>query len=252
MIMVPGDEDSLSWTEPLPVWRVQEDAGNQLGRDAWPATLAPVRQVLEEGLDLGRATILVGENGSGKSTLIEGIAMAYGLSAEGGNSGARHSTYASESGLSESLQLVRGLGTTRWGYFLRAETMHGLFTYLTSSSPSDGRFHRLSHGESFLAMLGDDSRFSDGGFIVMDEPEAGLSFTAQLTLLGRLSWLAEQPRGQVLIATHSPVVAALPGARLLELDESGIHQTDWESLAAVDHYRRFMGAPQSYLRHLFG
>lgn len=86
----------------------------------------------------------------------------------------------------------------------------------------------------------------------MDEPEAGLSFTAQLTLLGQLSWLAEQPRGQVLIATHSPVVAALPGARLLELDESGIHQTDWESLAPVDHCRRFMGAPQSHLRHLFG
>lgn len=246
------------WTTPLPVRRVQERPDQPPARDAWPATLAPVRQVLDEGLDLGRATILVGENGTGKSTLIEAIAMAYGLSPEGGGTGAMHSTFASESGLHRSLQLVRGPGASRWGYFVRAETMHGLFTYLAENGPveghrsADARLHTMSHGESFLALLEDPNRFDNGGLFVLDEPEAGLSFTAQLTLLGQLAALAAHPHGQVLIATHSPIIAALPDATLLELDADGLHPTHWQELAVVDHYRRFLMRPEAYLHHLFG
>lgn len=69
-------------------------------------------------------------DGVGKSTLVEAIAIAYGLSREGGSSGARHVTYASGSPLPDAITLVRGAGAPRWGYFLRAETTHGLFTYL--------------------------------------------------------------------------------------------------------------------------
>lgn len=245
-----------AWTEPLPVRRVEEHELEPLDRHAWPATLAPVLQVLDHGLDLGRATVLVGENGTGKSTLVEGIAMAYGLSPEGGGTGARHSSYASESPLSRTLQIVRGPGASRWGYFVRAETMHGLFTYLSEHGGDGHGFHQLSHGESFLALLNDPNRFDHGGFIVLDEPEAGLSFTAQLTLLGQLRWLAQHPKGQVLVATHSPVIAALPRlldpdqATLLQLDGDGIAPIAWGDLAVVDHYRRFLDHPDAYLRHL--
>ena len=83
-----------------------------------------MRQLLDEGLELGQLTILVGKNGSGKPTIIEGIALAYGLSPEGGSTGARHSTQVSESGLHRALQLYRGIGASRWGYFLRAEMTH--------------------------------------------------------------------------------------------------------------------------------
>lgn len=242
----------MDWTEPLPVRRIEESDHEPLPRGAWPATLAPVRQLLDDGLDLGRATVLVGENGTGKSTLVEAIAMAYGLSPEGGGTGAMHSTFASESPLHRALQLVRGPGATRWGYFVRAETMHGLFTYLSRSRTDGADLHRLSHGESFLNLLHDPNRFDHGGFFVMDEPEAGLSFTAQLTLLGELRALAEPPHGQVLIATHSPIIAALPGARLLQLDAEGLRETRWEDLDVVDHYRRFVDRPESYLHHLFG
>jgi predicted ATPase len=41
-------------------------------------------------------------------------------------------------------------------YFLRAQTMHGLFSYLEahpSQHRSEPRFHEMSHGESFLAIL---------------------------------------------------------------------------------------------------
>ena len=243
---------SSSWLRQRhPVRRIAERHDHPLRRDTWPATLPAVRQLLDDGLDLDRLTILVGENGAGKSTIVEGVAMAFGLSPEGGSTGARHSTRPSESPLGECLQLTRGAGGSRWGYFLRAETMHGLFSYLEAnpSSSYEPTFHELSHGESFLAMLATD-RFVDGGFFVLDEPEAGLSFESLLVLVGLLAELAAEPRAQVLLATHSPVLAAIPGATVLQLDENGLTPTTWEDLRVVDHYRRFLGAPMQYLRHV--
>ncbi|MEO7069680.1 MAG: AAA family ATPase [Nostocoides sp.] len=243
-----------TWLEPLPVRRVRRSMDAALDDGTWPATIPAIRQVLHEGLDLGRATVIVGENGSGKSTLVEGIALAFGLSPEGGSTGAQHTTRTSESMLHDNLTLERGPGGSRWGYFLRAETMHGLYTYLemnpsTSPRSRDPGFHDLSHGESFLAML-QTSRFAGDGFFVMDEPEAGLSFTAQLVLVGTLAQLAQQRGTQVLVATHSPILAALPGAQILELDERGIREATWDDLAVVDHHRRFLDTPERYLRHL--
>lgn len=242
--------------EPLPVRRVARREGATLSDETWPATLAPVAQFMRDGLDLARATILVGENGTGKSTIVEAIAMAYGMNVEGGSTGAMNRTWKSESALHDSLRIERGPGASKWGYFMRAETMHGLFTYLDGSrkdSPRtlDPEFHRLSHGESFMSML-ETGRFSGAGFFVMDEPEAGLSFTAQLALLGTLSDLAGRSGTQVLIATHSPIIASLPEATILELDDDGFHESAFEDLSVVDHYRRFLDAPERYLRHIVG
>ncbi|GAB97031.1 putative ATPase [Kineosphaera limosa] len=116
---------------PLPVRRVETSP--HLGPpppDRWPATVPAVAQLLGDGLDLGPATVLVGENGTGKSTLVEAIAMAFGLNAEGGSTGAMHRTFTSESTLHDHLSCRRGPGAPRWGFFLRAETMHSFYTYL--------------------------------------------------------------------------------------------------------------------------
>ena len=114
----------------LPIRHIAERTIKPAVRDQWPNTMAPVRQLLDEGLEPGTATVLVGENGSGKSTLVEAIAVSYGLSPEGGLTGAQHSTRVTESGLDENLQILRNSGASRRGYSLRAETMHGLYTYL--------------------------------------------------------------------------------------------------------------------------
>jgi predicted ATPase len=110
-------------------------------------------------------------------------------------------------------------------------------------------FHEQSHGESFLSMI-TTSRFARGGFFVLDEPEAGLSFTAQLTLVGVLHSMINSGEAQVLLATHSPIIAALPSARLLELDENGMHERAWDELDLVEHYRRFLDQPDQYLRRV--
>jgi predicted ATPase len=208
-----------------------------------------VRQLVNEGLDLGPGvTFLVGENGSGKSTLVEGVAMAYGLNPEGGSTSAMHRSRASESELSNALRVVRTAGAPRWSYFLRAETMHGLFTYLEQTGGRDPRFHEMSHGESFLELL--RTRFDSVGFYVLDEPESALSFSSCLGLIGLFHELAEAG-AQVLCATHSPLLASLPGATVLQLDADGYRPVRWESLELVAHWRAYLEAPERYLRHVF-
>jgi len=238
-----------------PVVRVEPDADHPLAPHGWPADIPAVAQVLRDGLSLAKGvTFLVGENGSGKSTLVEGVAMAYGLGREGGGTGSRHGTRSSESPLSRSLRLRRGLGAGRWGFFLRAETMHGFYTYLEENPGSpqdefrrDPVFHELSHGESFLAVI--RRRFDSPGFYCLDEPEAALSFTSTLSLMHSLLSLAADG-GQVLCATHSPVLAALPGATVLEVGEWGLRERSWQDLELVWHWRRFLDTPDAYLRHL--
>lgn len=185
------------------VRRVSQHEDAVVPHGAWPATVPAVAQVLHEGLELTEGvTFLVGENGSGKSTLVEGVAMAFGLAAEGGTRNLRHvvADRTTESPLHEWLRLERPPGAPRWGFFVRAETMHGFFTrqeaYASSRDPS---FHEMSHGESFLALL--RSRFDSPGLYVLDEPEAGLSFSAQVSLAATLHDVAAAG-GQVLCATN--------------------------------------------------
>jgi len=218
--------------------------------DSWPASIPAVGQLLREGLDLSPGvTLLVGENGSGKSTLVEALAMAFGLAAEGGTRYGDHRTHASESPLHSWLTLERAAGAPRWGFFLRAETMHGLYTYLAEEAASsrDPRFHEMSHGESFLEIL--RTRFDSPGLYCLDEPEAALSFSAQIALVGTLHDLASAG-AQVVCATHSPLLAALPGSTILEVGDWGLREVAWEELELVEHWKRYLDGPVRYLRHV--
>jgi predicted ATPase len=244
-------------SRPVQAIKPAADVGRLGG--AWPHDLPCVAQVLSEGLELSAITVLVGENGSGKSTLVEGLAEAYGMSSEGGSTGARHSTRRSESSLGHLLQLIRGPGASRWGFFLRAETMHGYYTYLeehppgTMDGPGGGRrvtepFHELSHGESFVELLA--RRFTGPGLYVLDEPESALSFVGCLALVARLGELAATGEAQVVVATHSPIVAAIPGATIFEVGSWGLRNRPWGELELVQNWSLFLSAPDAFLRRL--
>lgn len=234
----------------FPLRRLADHALDPMPRGAWPATLPPVAHVLDHGLELGPATVLVGENGSGKSTLVEAVAIAYGLSPEGGSTGAMLSTRPSESVLGEHLQLERNPGTTHRGYFLRAETMHGLFTYLEQNPGAgpEAAFHEISHGESFLELV--LGKFKKQGLWLLDEPESALSFSGCLALVGFLKDKLAEGGSQVILSTHSPILASLPGATIYEVGEWGLRSSAWEDLELVRSWRGFLDAPERYLRHL--
>ena len=234
-----------------PVRRFRPDPGAPApDPGAWPAVVPAIAHILREGLALGPgATVLVGENGSGKSTVLEVLAAALGINAEGGSRNTRMVTRPSEPG-SLGLIVERSPGADRWAYFLRDETLHGLYSYLEeNASPTrpEPLFHEMSHGEGLLAIVG--SRLNSGGFYLLDEPEAALSFAGTLALVATLGDLV-RGGAQLVVATHSPVLAALPGARLLEVGPWGLRDAEWADLELTASWRQFLGAPQSFLRHL--
>jgi predicted ATPase len=241
-----------SWTgDDRPVRAFRRGPDSQFDPDAWPATVPAIAQILRDGLELPAGlTVLVGENGSGKSTVVETLAEAYGLNPLGGSVQARlFQVRGSEPGLGSSLVVERAPSwRSHWAYFLRADTMHGMYTYLEENPGlREERFHELSHGEGFLQML--RTRVNQPGFYLMDEPDAPLSFTACLGLVALLHDLA-QAGAQVVVATHSPMIAAIPGASVLELGDWGLRAAQWDELDLVRHWRLFLAEPDSYFRRL--
>ena len=141
-------------------------------------------------------TFFVGENGTGKSTLLEALAVGMGFNPEGGSKNFRFSTRATHSPLHGAMRLSRSARRQRDGYFFRAESYYNVATEIDEldEEPSFGpplkdsyggrSLHEQSHGESFLALFANRLR-SDGLYIV-DEPEAALSPTRQLSLLAMI------------------------------------------------------------------
>jgi predicted ATPase len=181
---------------------------------AYPWSLPVVRAL--RTLELHpKVTFLVGENGTGKSTLVEAVAVALGLNAEGGSEHLRFSTRASHSALHEALRVTREGRRPRTRFFLRAESFFNVATSIEGLEdglgPYGGRsLHEQSHGESFIALV--NNRFGPDGLYLLDEPEAALSPQGSLALLRRVHDLV-QDGSQFLIATHSPLLLALPRGR---------------------------------------
>jgi predicted ATPase len=243
---MPVDEEF----DARPVRAFLPGPGVQVNEMVWPASVPAMAQLLREGLELPAGlTVLVGENGSGKSTVVESLAEAYGLNPQGGSvQGQLFRVRDSEPGAGSGLIVVRGLRAP-WSYFLRADTMSQLYTYLEQNPGlRTERLHELSHGEGFLEIL--RTRVNQEGFYLMDEPDAPLSFIASLGLAALLHDLAAAG-SQVVAATHSPIIAAIPGAHLLELGSWGMRPSAWEDLSLVIAWRQFMRDPRFYFRHLF-
>jgi predicted ATPase len=236
---------------PLPVRAVRVQDQEPVPQDAWFAQVPAVAQVLREGWPLDQVTVLVGDNGTGKSTLVEAVAMMFGMAAEGGSTGSMHATRRTESELWRYLRLEREIGAPRAGFFLRAETMHAFYSYLEANPGGpEPVFHEMSHGESFLALATDRMKPQRPGLFVLDEPESALSFTGCLGLVGHLTSLVRSSPSQVLLSTHSPVLAAIPGATIYEVGDWGLRRCAWDDLELVQRYRGFLDDPRRYLRHV--
>jgi predicted ATPase len=229
----------------LPQWLVSIPALRPLVDGAGLRFTAPV-------------TFLVGENGSGKSTLLEAIAEQAGLDARGGRGaigGGNRDLPKSPLGEAMALdysyagsRMRRAPRVRRHSFFFRAETsleMNERFKQVRGYWDQD--VEDRSHGEGFFDIL--DTMLTKPGLYLFDEPESPMSFTSCLRLLAKLGELAAAG-SQIICATHSPVLAALPGAQLIELTPAGPVDTAWEELAAVTNLRAFLERPQNYLNRL--
>jgi predicted ATPase len=245
----------------------------------FPFSVPAIRSLAR--LDLSApVTFFVGENGSGKSTLLEGIAAAAELPTLGSDEVALDRTLGAQRALAATLRLA-WTKRTRRGFFLRAEDFFGYLRRLARQHarierekreaafgrPLPGReddihsgthadevaaeqyleaYDARSHGESFLELF--QERVRDGLYL-LDEPEAPLSPQRQLALL---AILADGVRdgAQFVVATHSPILLAFPGARIYSFDSAPVREVAYEELEHVTLTRDFLRAPERYLRHL--
>jgi predicted ATPase len=254
-----------------------------VGRDGFPFTVPVIVNLVS--IDVAApVNFFVGENGSGKSTLLEAIALAARLPFVGAEEGGRDPSLEAQRSLAAALSLVWRTRTHR-GFFLRAEDFFGFQRRLArervelanrlgeidreyrdrsdlarglAKGPiaasldemerrygSDPDAH--SHGEAFLNLFG--SRFVPDSLVLLDEPEAALSPQNQLGLLALMLSMAERG-AQFIVATHSPIVLALPGAKIFSFDHGRIAEAQYEDLEHVRLTRDFLNEPGRFLRRL--
>lgn len=232
----------------------------ELPEGSWLRGLGPVRYLMAgNSLEFDRpVTFLVGENGTGKSTLLEGIAVACGFNPEGGTRNFSFSTRATHSVLGEYLTPVRKR-YPRDGFFLRAESFYNVATNIDELDESPSMSPRLidsyggvslhcqSHGESFLALV--QNRFGGEGLYLLDEPEAALSPSRLLTLMGEMDQLVKAD-SQFIAATHSPILMAFPKARIYELSGAGVQEAEYRETEHYQLTKRFLDDPERMLRYL--
>jgi predicted ATPase len=235
----------------LPLTRVTVRAG-VLEPDAWHWQLPAVAQLRDHGLNLGPVTVLVGENGSGKSTMVEAIAEAWRRSLTAAVKHWGPAPSHEDAGLWRELVLSGARPRPQGGVWLRGEAMHEVFTGIDGEAfelrAFDGvPLNQRSHGEGFLALL--ESRTTERGLWILDEPESALSFRSTLRLLALLRGMVANG-SQILLATHSPVLAALPGATVYELNGAGFTQRGWAELDLVQDWQVFFDDPTRLLSHL--
>ena len=217
-------------------------------------------QKIKELRFTSNVTFLVGENGTGKSTLLEAIAVSMGFNAEGGTRNFRFSTADTHSALNEYITVVKGV-RPRDGFFLRAESFYNVASYIDrmDDEPSFGAqlidsyggvsLHKQSHGESFLSLV--KNRFGGNGIYLLDEPEAALSPSRQMTLMVLMNELVKN-NSQFIIATHSPILMAFPGAQVIELTSDGIQTVPFRQTEHFQLTKRFLDNPEKMMEVLLG
>lgn len=220
----------------------------------YPFNLAAIRN-LDSLTFHPQVTFIVGENGSGKSTILESIAVAYGFNPEGGTKNFNFSSRATHSDLNKFVKLIKGLRRPEDGFFLRAESFYNLATNIdqldeeVSFRPPlinyyGGRsLHEQSHGESFFAVF--QNKFRGNGLYILDEPEAALSPSRQMSMIVRIHELVQQG-SQFIIATHSPIIMAYPHAQIYQIEE-GFNTVKYEETENYQVMKAFINNTKKML-----
>jgi predicted ATPase len=77
-----------------------------------------------------------------------------------------------------------------------------------------------------------------------------LSLIGQLKLLRRIHDVVGG-NGQFLVATHSPILLAYPGARIYEFSAAGLDEVAYDVAQPYVLTKSFLDDPNAFLHHLF-
>lgn len=218
-------------------------------------------------------TFLAGDNGSGKSTLLEGLAAGMNAYAVGSHGQVISDPYLPHAKTVADAFYFGRKRHARSRMFLRAEDVLGYIRWLNEERLDEtlywrgkartGRaeteredpdlihliiqsneFDTRSHGEGFLDIL--SRRLHGAGLYFLDEPESPLSPASQLQLAHLIRCTADKG-AQLVIATHSPVLLAIPEATIMHFSPDGVHEVLYEELQSIQLLKRFLDNPRKYL-----
>lgn len=240
---------------------------------------------LEEWTLTRPVTILCGDNGTGKTTLMELLAALTRAVRIDGGAGAKSPKQQACQRCAGDFQTIFGQRPRR-SFFFQAEDFiryldrlramredaedaldsldrdyAGRSAYARQQAAMPhaatlwelnhlygGSMENRSHGEGFLDFF--RARLQPGGLYLLDEPEGALSYVNQMAML-ILMQQAVEAGCQFILATHSPVLAACPGAALLELRHGELRPCAYDQLESIAFLRRFLAARDSTLA-MFG
>lgn len=220
---------------------------------SYPFSIPSIKNLQEIDLE-STVTFFVGENGSGKSTLLEAIADRCEFNTAGGGRNNRYDVYAAESELGKYIRLS-WLPKITNGFFLRAETFYNFATHIDEidhdgfNSYGGRSLHKQSHGESFFSLF--LHRFKGKAIYLLDEPEAALSPSKQLSFLRIIHDLTLEGDVQFIIATHSPILLGYPNATILSFDNEHISEVEYEMTDPYKITKYFMERREKLLADLF-
>jgi predicted ATPase len=218
----------------------------------YPFNLAVFRQTRQIPFDQP-VTFFVGENGSGKSTLLRALAEACGIHIWREPERSRFDRNPYENRLRDFLTIEWADGRVPGSFFGSDIFSHfaqsldewaaadpGLLNYFGGRS-----LVAQSHGQSLMSFFGSRCRIK--GLYLLDEPETALSPRSQLELLKMLMGTPLADGAQFVIATHSPILLACPGALIYSFDHSPLKGVSYEETEHYRIYRRFMEDRTGYL-----
>lgn len=194
------------------------------------------------GLHFGKITLFTGLNGSGKTTILNIIANKLGIRESGGSRNFIGNRQTEPEQYDDLFRLVRVASQReKDAFYFRADTFYQTKQFVDDYQLNDyygvKSMNNFSNGESFMRFV--QFRLKDSGVYLFDEPEAALSPSMQMTLLVEFKRMLDHGC-QLIIATHSPILLAYPGAVIYEINDSEITQKSYEETEVSNTYSLFI------------
>jgi predicted ATPase len=222
-------------------------------KERYPFSL-PIFQRAEQIHFITPVTLFVGENGTGKSTLIKAICQQSGIHIWRDTNKVRYEHNPYEDDLYRYLTLEWMADRVPGSYF-----GSDIFQYFTqvldewaASDPGQLKYFggkslvTQSHGQSLMSFF--RARYKIEGLYLLDEPETALSPRSQLELLELLTQMSSAGHAQFVVATHSPILLACPGAVIYSFDRVPLAEVQYEETDHYQIYRRFLEDRSNYIK----